>query len=73
VNIASTAEGAERATTSTLVFQPPGERHEETAGFADQSHFTRAFKRVSGMTPGAYRNLAWVQDAMTGLTILRHD
>ncbi len=26
-----------------------------TAGFADQSHFTRAFKRYSGLTPSAYR------------------
>jgi AraC family transcriptional regulator len=25
------------------------------AGFADQSHLTRIFKRVTGMTPGAYR------------------
>lgn len=25
------------------------------AGFADQSHFTRAFKRYSGLTPRAYR------------------
>jgi AraC family transcriptional regulator len=25
------------------------------AGFADQSHFTRAFKRYAGMTPGRYR------------------
>ena len=25
-------------------------------GFADQSHFTRIFKRRVGMTPGAYRN-----------------
>ena len=24
-------------------------------GFADQSHLTRAFRRVTGMTPGAYR------------------
>jgi AraC-like DNA-binding protein len=25
------------------------------AGFADQSHFTRAFKRYAGVTPGEYR------------------
>ena len=27
------------------------------AGFADQSHFTRAFKRYSGLTPGRYRRV----------------
>lgn len=27
------------------------------AGFADQSHLTRIFKRVTGMTPGAYRKI----------------
>lgn len=27
------------------------------AGFADQSHFTRVFKRLTGLTPGAYRNI----------------
>jgi AraC family transcriptional regulator len=26
------------------------------AGFADQSHFTRVFKQVTGVTPGAFRN-----------------
>ena len=28
------------------------------AGFADQSHFTRIFKQVTGMTPGAFRGTA---------------
>lgn len=27
-------------------------------GFADQSHFTRSFKRLTGMTPGSYREEA---------------
>jgi AraC family transcriptional regulator len=27
------------------------------AGFADQSHFTRAFRRHTGLTPGRYREL----------------
>ena len=26
-------------------------------GFADQSHFTRAFRRLTGMTPGGYREV----------------
>ena len=26
-----------------------------SAGFADQAHLTRTFKRFSGMTPAAYR------------------
>lgn len=32
------------------------------AGFADQSHFTRAFKRIVGVTPGCYRSSNSVQD-----------
>ncbi len=27
------------------------------AGFADQSHFTRAFRAYTGVTPGRYREL----------------
>jgi AraC-like DNA-binding protein len=27
----------------------------QVLGFADQSHFTRAFKSIVGLTPGAYR------------------
>jgi AraC family transcriptional regulator len=26
-------------------------------GFADQTHFTRSFKRITGMTPGKYRHI----------------
>ena len=28
-----------------------------SAGFADQSHFTRVFKNLTGMTPGAFRQI----------------
>ena len=29
-----------------------------SAGFADQSHFTKVFKNVTGLTPGVFRQLA---------------
>lgn len=31
------------------------------AGFCDQSHFTRAFRELTGMTPGEYRNQSITQ------------
>jgi AraC family transcriptional regulator len=31
-------------------------------GFADQSHFTRTFRKVAGMTPNAFRSLSQTRD-----------
>lgn len=31
-------------------------------GFCDQSHFTRCFKRIVGVTPGIYRQSSFIQD-----------
>jgi AraC family transcriptional regulator len=42
------------------------------AGFADQSHFTRVFKRETGMTPGDYRprrNARTSEDSSSGSSI----
>ncbi len=38
-------------------FELPLAEVAQSAGFSDQSHLTRLFKRFSGMTPGAFRTL----------------
>jgi AraC-like DNA-binding protein len=43
------------AKTSLLQGQPPAKVAVDT-GFADQAHFTRAFKKHVGVTPGHYRS-----------------
>jgi AraC-like DNA-binding protein len=40
-----------------LASDAPPAQIASAAGFADQSHFSRTFKRVHGMTPGRYRAL----------------
>jgi AraC-like DNA-binding protein len=56
---------------AALVYYPPDVSHGEehftsgrhlveialAAGFADQTHFTRSFKRVTAMTPSEFRRL----------------
>ena len=44
------------ATTAVASTEDPLARVAMDAGFADQSHFTRWFKRHHGLTPGRYRN-----------------
>ena len=49
---------ASRINTAKELLQQPALSHAEIAvrcGFADQSHFKRTFKRVTGLTPGACR------------------
>jgi PAS domain S-box-containing protein len=41
----------------------------QACGFYDQSHFTRAFKKYTGLTPLAYRRQAWqIEPAATAAT-----
>jgi len=40
--------------------------------FADQSHLTRTWKRLTGLTPSQYRTLSPVQDALTGRASVEH-
>jgi AraC-like DNA-binding protein len=41
----------------------------QACGFYDQSHFTRAFKKYTGLTPLAYRRQAWqIESAATAAT-----
>jgi AraC family transcriptional regulator len=44
------------AATRLKVVEEPIARIGLEAGFADQSHFTRAFKRYTGLTPAEYRH-----------------
>jgi AraC family transcriptional regulator len=46
----------ERASELLNNFETPLTEIAYSCGFADQSHFTRVFKRRTGLTPGAYRN-----------------
>ena len=48
----------ERA-TALLAEDLPLARIAQDAGFADQSHFTRAFRRHTGLTPARYRARIW--------------
>lgn len=48
----------EFATRALLTSDVPLAAVAQAAGFADQGHFTRAFKAATGYTPGAYRRSA---------------
>jgi AraC family transcriptional regulator len=47
----------EWATVAVATTEDPIARIALEAGFADQSHFTRSFRRHQGVTPGRYREL----------------
>ena len=52
------ARRARSCRSGMLVYHPPGESHAQTVRtptVADQSHFTRTFKRFTGLTPRQYR------------------
>ncbi|MGK7935337.1 MAG: AraC family transcriptional regulator [Xenococcaceae cyanobacterium] len=51
----------QRAKNDLLTHHPLAQIAAEL-GFCDQSHFTRCFKRIVGVTPGIYRQSSFIQD-----------
>ncbi len=51
----------QQAKTDLLTHNPLAQIAAEL-GFCDQSHFTRCFKRIVGVTPGIYRQSSFIQD-----------
>ena len=57
--------GAARIDQAKMMLAETGTRLGEVGlacGFADQSHFTRVFAQIAGMTPGAWRKNACPSD-----------